>query len=335
MRVLPRRQFLLGLAASLAVVGVPHSAFAADGQEVQFDTADFVTLKGTFYPGSNGNKSSCVILLHEFGSDRTKGGWDALAKELQKKGFAVLSFDFRGHNDSCTVDPQKFWSFPLNAGTFRPGKTRDTIDHKDIRAKKFSYLPWMTNDIQAAKRYLEQRNDANDCNVSNLFLIGAKEGAGLGALWMSQEINHRRVIPNPVNPLFPPIVDPKLRMHGEDLAGAIWLSAPEKVFTTSVSRLLQYPAIKEKVPMLFVYGTKDDVSARAADTILRDLKKGTASKVPATTRDLKIEGKSAGGELLGKDDAKLANYLFNVLENARRSPGASRDSEKLPLELTK
>jgi pimeloyl-ACP methyl ester carboxylesterase len=333
MQVASPRQFFLGLAASLAVVLTPNLVFA-EGQEVQFDSADGVVLKGTFYPGSNGNKSSCVILLHEFGSDRTKGGWDGLAKELQKKGFAVLTFDFRGHSDSCTVDPQKFWNFPMNNQTFRRNKAGDTIDYKDIKARKFTYLPWMTNDIQAAKRYLEQRNDANDCNLSNLFLVGAKEGAGLGALWMSQEVSHRRMIPHPVNPMLM-IPDPKLRMHGEDLAGAVWLSMPEKVFTTAVTRLLQIPNIRDKVPMLFVYGAKDEISARAADTILRDMKKNSSAKVPATTRELKFEGKAAGAELLGKEDAKLANYLFNVLEKRAEKPWNKRDSDKLPLELTK
>lgn len=334
MQVASPRQFFLGVAASVALILTPNLVFA-EGQEVQFDSADGVTLKGTFYPGANGNKSSCVILLHEYGSDRTKGGWDGLAKELQKKGFAVLTFDFRGHNDSCTVDPQKFWNFGMNNQTFRRPKNGDSIDYKDIKARKFVYLPWMTNDIQAAKRYLEQRNDANDCNVSNLFLVGAKEGAAIGALWMSQELTHRRMIPNPINPLLAPIVDPKLRFHGEDLGGAVWLSMPEKITTTSISRLLQIPNIRDKVPMLFVYGTKDDVSARTAETILRDLKKSSTAKVPATTRDLKVEGKAAGAELLGKEDAKLANYLHNVLEKRSEKPWNKRDSEKMPLELTK
>lgn len=340
MRVASRRQFLLGAAgaaASLAVGAIPGRVLAADGQEVQFDTADGVTLKGSFYAGG-GNKASCIVLLHEFGSDRTKGGWDALAKELQKKGFAVLTFDFRGHNDSCTVDPQKFWNFPMNSNTFRRGKNGDTIDHKDIKAKKFTYLPWMTNDLQAAKRYLEQRNDASDCNISNVCLVGAKEGASIGALWMFQETTHRRMIPNPVNPLLPPIVDPKLRFHGEDLAGAVWLSMPDKIYpgyTSAAKTLLSVPALRDKVPMLFVSGTKDDVSLKTADTILAELKKGSTSKVPKTTQALKIEGKATGAELLGKEDAKLANYLFNVLEKRAEKPWAKRDTEKLPLELAK
>lgn len=333
MHVTSPRPWITGLAAAFAVLALPHLVFA-DGQEVQFDTIDGVTLKGTFYPGGNGNKSSCVLLLHEFGKDRTKDGWDALAKELQKKGFAVLAFDFRGHNDSCTVDPMKFWNFPLNAGTFRPNKTRDTIDYKDIRTKKFTYLPWMTNDLAAAKRYLEQRNDANDCNLSNLFIVGAKEGAGLGAMWMSQEMSHRRLMVNPINPIGLPIIDPK-HIHGEDLAGAVWLSMPDKIYNQSVSRFLQIPAIRDKLPMAFIYGSKDDVSARAADAILKDLKK--SKQVPAATRELKVEGKASGGELLGKDglETKITNYLNNVLEKRAEKPWSKRDSEKLPLELTK
>ena len=99
--------------------------------------------------------------------------------------------------------------------------------------------------------------------------------------------------------------------------------------------MLVNPAIRDKIPMLFVFGAKDDISARGADAILRELKKGTGTKVPATTRELKMEGKAAGAELLGKDDAKIANYLYNVLEKRAEKPWGKRDSDKLPLDLTK
>src|SRR5262249_59076893 len=115
---------------------------------------------------------------------------------------------------------------------------------------------WMTNDIQAAKRYLEQRNDANDCNVSNLFLVGAKEGAALGAYWMSRELNHKRIIPNPINPL----LAPSFKNHSDDLAGAVWLSMPDKLYPPSLSKLMVDPRLRDKVPVLFVFGTKAESS---------------------------------------------------------------------------
>src|SRR5438270_501707 len=70
-------------------------------QIVPINTKDKVNLVGTYYPGMDpennrvGKDSPCVILLHKYNSDRSKGDWDRLARELQKKGFCVIAFDFR------------------------------------------------------------------------------------------------------------------------------------------------------------------------------------------------------------------------------------------------
>ena len=55
----------LALSACLALALTPKLAHAqAKAQGVTFDTVDGVELKGSFYPGGQGNKSPCVILLH-------------------------------------------------------------------------------------------------------------------------------------------------------------------------------------------------------------------------------------------------------------------------------
>ena len=72
-------------------------------------TADFVDLAGTYYRGNKGRDTPCVILIHKFGSDRTKSGLDDLAKALNAEGFAVLTFDLRGHGQSTNVSPG-FWT---------------------------------------------------------------------------------------------------------------------------------------------------------------------------------------------------------------------------------
>src|SRR4051794_20318636 len=64
-------------------------------EDISFETVDDVKLIGTFYKGK-GTESPVAILIHRFGSDRSK--WQALAKHLQANlGFAVLTFDLRGH----------------------------------------------------------------------------------------------------------------------------------------------------------------------------------------------------------------------------------------------
>jgi hypothetical protein len=318
---------ILGMAAALAVLFTPQAGLAQESDEVQFQTADKVTIKGSYYSGGGGKKSACVILLHELGSDRTKGGMDDLAKELAKAGFTVLSFDFRGHNDSCDVDPMFFWNFPPNKSYLSPNKERDKIDYKDIK-KKPAYLPWLVNDVAAAKRYLETRNDANECNLSNLFIVGAKEGAAIGALWMAQEAARPRFIPNP-NPFRAPLLDPMRRLQGDDLAGAVWLSMPASLSNQKVSYLLSGPLIRDKVPMAFLH-SKNEESTKAADAIVAELKK-SSKKVPDGTRTRALDGEGVGVELLTADGIEqVTAYLKKIMKLRAEKAYNKRDSDKLP-----
>src|SRR5204863_6624589 len=58
------------------------------------------------------------------------------------------------------------------------------------------YLPHLVDDIAAAKRFIERRyNDAGECNAANTVLIGAEDGATLGALWLASETKRYRIIP--------------------------------------------------------------------------------------------------------------------------------------------
>ena len=78
-----------------------------------FETADGVTLAGTYYPGGKGRKSPAVLLLHDVGDDEGQKAWDRLARSLQKDGMTVLTFDFRGHGLSTEVD-EDFWDQAVN-----------------------------------------------------------------------------------------------------------------------------------------------------------------------------------------------------------------------------
>src|SRR5205085_5725332 len=89
--------------------------------QVPLTTADFVDLAGTYYRGNKGRDTPCVIIVHKFGSDRTKSGIDELARALNEQGFAVLTFDLRGHGGSVNVSPG-FWLVPAN----RNGILRNT-----------------------------------------------------------------------------------------------------------------------------------------------------------------------------------------------------------------
>jgi pimeloyl-ACP methyl ester carboxylesterase len=152
----------------------------AQGDSVTFETVDEVELHGTFYPSDQGVKAPCVLMLHDLGDTANHSGsndgtsWALLAKKLQKNGFAVLDFDFRGYGKSTTVQPA-FWKAPYNNKIKGAGTKSSSIHAADFPAW---YMPVLVNDIAAARRFLDEKNDAKQCNSRNLILIGVQEGAG-------------------------------------------------------------------------------------------------------------------------------------------------------------
>src|SRR5262245_34038698 len=188
------------LLAALPLLLPPSSPAQAggkgDSKNVLFRSHDGVELQGTFWPsaGGKGSKEATVLLLHSFdpkkGGSRAQDGWDNLAARLQKEGYAVLSFDFRGFGNSKTVE-KSFWNNKVNSTYAKrhAAKGTDAIDHKNFNTL---YYPYLVNDVAAAKAFLDERNDAGECNTSTLVVIGAGDGATLGAMWAYSEFFRRR-----------------------------------------------------------------------------------------------------------------------------------------------
>ncbi|HYT90834.1 MAG TPA: hypothetical protein VEL76_19145, partial [Gemmataceae bacterium] len=160
------------------------------GREVRIPTVDGVDLRGTFYAGQRGQKSPCVMFLHAFGEDGARPGWVPLIAELQQAGFAVLRFDFRGHGDSTRVNAA-FWKQSANVSGIRGGKAGKV----QIVAKDFAsnYRCVLANDIAAARAFLDERSFMGECDSTNMILIGEKDAATLGALWLNSECYRYRV----------------------------------------------------------------------------------------------------------------------------------------------
>jgi hypothetical protein len=238
-------------------------------EKVKFDTVDQVELHGTFYQPAGGpsKKAPCALLLHKIESDSSKDGWDQLARDLSKAGYAVLSFDFRGHGESTAVGPN-FWGDRstaaltyLTAENVRQYKTRidpsrpkDTISIKDFQK---SYYPILVNDIAAAKGFLDRKNDSGECNSANLTLIGAEDGATLGALWMYTELNLFKV--TQINQFTGAPLRLATTPEGKDVAACVWLSISPSLGSRPalVSSWLGHAGKERKIPMAFLCGEKD------------------------------------------------------------------------------
>jgi pimeloyl-ACP methyl ester carboxylesterase len=327
-----------------SALGLFPQAVRAQGKnggkdKVKFETFDKVELHGTFYPGNNGKKSPAIILLHEIGGNSQKAGWGELAQKLQDEGYAVLAFDFRGHDRSTSVSPKEFWNIRINTRLKNAAKLGSDISYKDFPP---GYLPMLVNDIEAAKRFLDQQNDAGLCNSSSLIVIGAKDGATLGALWMAlasltprwgKNAFGQRVIQG---------------TEGEDLACGVWLSISPYLGAQPMAvgnwlqsaGLVGYPPIREKVPMYLL--CTEGMSKSFCEQLQRALKTGTKKQVADLDKVKTFAGKEAQ-KLSGKDlltlgaDAFIIKYMDVVLQNGGNRWQMKRVEDKIiePLAIGK
>jgi pimeloyl-ACP methyl ester carboxylesterase len=335
MRSLPPVPLLLGLLIGLTPTGLPAARGAdvkndkaADDKsdKVKFDTVDHVELHGVWYGPTTGigKKAPAVILLHNVKSDISKDGWDKLARELQDAGYAVLAFDFRGHGNSTAVDPS-FWNDTTSVGlaaltkfnreqvhNFNPNNPKQSISIKDFNT---SYYPALVNDIEAARAFVDRKNDSNECNSSNLILIGAEEGAALGALWMASEMSLYRV--TSVN-MFSGLPQRwATTPEGKDIGAAVWLSVSPAIgsYNAPVSSWLQMGVKEKKVPMAFVYGDKDTTAASYSKRCLAAVKpKDSKAKLTGENpiKDSKLSGNALLGDQLSARKWIIDTYLKAV-----------------------
>ena len=317
------------------MLAIPASA-KAESEEINFKTHDGVSLKGKFYPSAKPKDGASIILLHDFtfrkGGDSSQDGWEKLALDLQAAGQSVLSFDFRGHGKSVGVTPN-FWLQLHNSGL--PGAKMPNKPTK-INFSEFTagYYPNLVNDIAAAKSFLDIKNDDGEANSSNIIVIGAGEGATLGALWMASEwrrlscevvevvqntgiLNLKAPGPKRVNLKAMPSVDPE----GSAQLAAIWLSISPTIagknYAAQVPLWLKDITMprNRRVQMLFVTGeddkARDDFSVKMLKTVKptfsREKKAGeTKPKAGAKsdqdhTVELKLKSKNVGSKLLDED----------------------------------
>lgn len=317
------------------------------GKRTRFETDDGVELHGTFYPAAKGAKPPVVMLLHRFTGESHEDGWDKLAADLQNAGYAVFSFDFRGHGASTRVDPERFWSKPANRTGVRGYRSnvllkdqRSTIAQADFAS---SYVPYLINDIAAAKLHLEKENDGGTCNASNVIVIGAEEGATLGLMWMySETLRYKMVALNML----------EQKPQSKDLVGGIWLSPALKLKGISYGRHLKHYIQEvgkesEQVPMVFLYGEKNETDSKYALAMTRFLKpyykregKYKGQDQLTGTGDKAIEGTKLSGTKLLSEGLETHKYIAETyLEKVIRKDFAlnaweERDTDTYPFMWT-
>jgi len=78
---------------------IPPSRFQADYEDLSFTTDDGIVLRGWLVkPAGSGGPGPAVIICHGLGAN--KSDFTDLAVSLSRRGYLVLTFDFRAHGES-------------------------------------------------------------------------------------------------------------------------------------------------------------------------------------------------------------------------------------------
>lgn len=172
----PVAQATLGCAsASQPESRTPEVSLAPDSSEesakfevVEFKTRDKQVVHAAYYAPKKKGRAPAALLVHDAGS--SSAALEEVAENLQRKGFAVLVPDLRGHGASVTETCN--WS---------------QMTQVEERMSTWTYA---MRDLEASTEYLRDLDNVHNANLS---LVGVGAGAVLAVRYASNDLNARAV----------------------------------------------------------------------------------------------------------------------------------------------
>jgi hypothetical protein len=208
-------------------------------EDITLETDDRVLLRATWYPGTLGKEAVPIILLHDGRGNRTQ--MLDLAKYLQLQGHAALALDLRGFGQST--------GSALNPTV--------KIDHEKFRGPDWLVIASPNGDIEAAKRFLRERNNAGELNIEMLCIIAAGESSAAAVNWAVQDWS------------WPDLLN---RKQGKDIKALVLLSPERKWETINCTSALLHPSVAY-MSFLIAVGAETRSAASEAQKFYDQLEK--------------------------------------------------------------
>lgn len=254
--------FLLLLAIAAILGGASNGAQAQVAkkpkypppEDVTLETTDGMNIRATWYQGLAKKESVPIIMVHGF--DGSRGEYDALARALQTLGHSSIVPDLRGHGDSKTLKLASGDTKTIEASAMRP---------RDMES--------MTLDLEACKKFLMEKNNAGECNIEMLCLIGAEFGSVLTLRYAALDWS----VPN--LPAF---------KQGQDVKGVILLSPTQAEKGLTTREALAHPALRSRISVMLVAGKEDSDSTRDAKRLQQTFQ-GSRPKLPSDPEEAKAK----------------------------------------------
>ena len=244
---------LRGIAITLVVsIGcmalLPCQAGAAEEEDLpdpvqvggqRLMAADGLQLSAVFRPGTRGQDSVPVILLHMWKGSGTD--YAGLAEYLQRQGHAVLVPDLRGHGNSARV--------PMTGHKLDPGK----LSTNDLYEMRYG-------DMELLRRFLVEKNDAGELNLNKLCIVGAEMGAVVGVYYAMNDWTQIRREANRA-------------AAAQDIKGLVLISPDRDFRGMPLNKPLNHPLVRSQISAMIVVGREDSRSLTEAKRVYNVLRK--------------------------------------------------------------
>jgi pimeloyl-ACP methyl ester carboxylesterase len=223
--------FVAGRAAAQETAK-PDDNRPAPPVEVHLQTNDGLQLVATYYKSKAKKNAVPIIMLH--GWKGSRADFEGLALAMQARGYAVIVPDLRGHGKSTQI---------------KRGGDYYTIDQTTLRKGDIEAM--VTQDLEAVKSFLLDKNNAGELNIEKLCVIGNEMGATLAIKWSLYDW-HWTQLPN--------------AKQGQDVKALVLISPTMNFRGITIADSLGQPLIQTGLSILIIVG---DRNAKAYDEAKR------------------------------------------------------------------
>jgi pimeloyl-ACP methyl ester carboxylesterase len=190
-------------------------------------------MQATYYGSNQGKNAVPIIMLH--GWKGSRADFAGLAFEMQARGCAVIVPDLRGHGKSTQI---------------KQGSDLVTIDQTNLRKADIELM--VTQDLEAIKTFLLDRNNAGELNIEKLCVVGNEMGAVVAVKWAAYDWHW---------PQLPSV------KQGQDVKALVLISPTMNFQGVGITDAINQPAVKTGLSVLILVGDKNSKAMDEAKRI--------------------------------------------------------------------
>ncbi|TWT73895.1 alpha/beta hydrolase [Allorhodopirellula solitaria] len=244
-------------------------------------TKDGLKITAYYFPSAEGKEGIPVMIVHEWKGQAAP--YLKLCTALRDAGFAAIVVEYRGHGNSKTYRDRTGTERDFNISTMGKRDTDAIVRY----------------DLEVAKQFLKEENNAGRLNLNALCMLGVEEGAILAGYWSIRDWE------------IPSVGRMK---QGQDVKALVYVSPEKNLHGLAMSAPATDPILM-RLPTMIVAGKSSSQGSESErmgsrlETMKKRFNRGTASGF-----EMVLPKTNLSGPALINDDATVIPKIVKFLQ---------------------